>query len=308
MQIVSYHDSLFLDWDSFIKISKNGTVFHTRNFLSYHEEGRWEDASVLFYKKDVLIGVFPACKIGNRIVSHQGSTSGGLVVATTNTIEDSLEMFRLLNTHFEGNSIQFRKHEYIFDKSPAEEVEFAAQQMGYTPIHTELSTCVNLKTDTLLSKNTISKIKRGKQKLDIVFDDIAMEEYYSILSNNLKKHDATPTHSLEEMIKLKHLFPTEYILVTAKVEGKTIAGVWLLKPTPNTLHTFYIAIDYEYKSVYPLYSVFNELITYGKDNQFDFLNFGISTEDGGKVINKGLFNFKESFNGNGVVRTSYIRK
>ena len=38
-------------WDAFVASSNNGTLFHTRKFLSYHPKDRFLDHSLVFEKK-----------------------------------------------------------------------------------------------------------------------------------------------------------------------------------------------------------------------------------------------------------------
>lgn len=55
-----------LVWDKFIiNDSLNGTIYHTRIFLSYHEN-RFIDNSIMIYDKKKLIAVFPCCKINQE--------------------------------------------------------------------------------------------------------------------------------------------------------------------------------------------------------------------------------------------------
>ena len=54
-----YNSSLKSQWDNFINESKNGTFLFNRDFIEYHKN-RFKDYSILFYKLDKLIAVFPA--------------------------------------------------------------------------------------------------------------------------------------------------------------------------------------------------------------------------------------------------------
>ena len=47
-------------WDVFVQKSNNGTVFNLRTFLSYHIDRTFNDHSLMFYKKNKLVGVFSA--------------------------------------------------------------------------------------------------------------------------------------------------------------------------------------------------------------------------------------------------------
>ena len=310
IHLTKYSIQYFEQWDDFVLTSKNGTLFHTRKFLSYHPENKWVDSSLLFTnEKDKIIAVFPACLIENKIISHQGASSGGLIVGNKNTIDISLEIIDLLIEHYKSHEIVFRKHEYIFDTNPAQEVEFAAQYKGFKVDFVELSSCVDLQATPNYSKNTKSKINRSSDKIEIKFDDDNYDDFYQLLTNNLShKHKTEATHSLDEIKKLKELFPNNYFLVSAYKNDIVIASVWLLKANDSSYHTFYIALNYEYKSLYPLYTLIDSIIKHGKDHNINYLNFGISTENRGTIINKGLFNFKDSFGAFGVIRSMYSYK
>ena len=56
--VVKYENSLKKDWDNFINSSDNGTIFHHREFLTYHIGREFDDHSLLFYRKNKLVCVF----------------------------------------------------------------------------------------------------------------------------------------------------------------------------------------------------------------------------------------------------------
>ena len=49
--IRKYEISLQKEWDKFVKSSDNGTIFHERDFLTYHIGREFIDHSLLFYQK-----------------------------------------------------------------------------------------------------------------------------------------------------------------------------------------------------------------------------------------------------------------
>jgi len=302
MQIIEYCEKYFDIWDEFIKNSKNGNIFHTRKFLSYHKD-RFIDKSILIYKKNRLLGVFPAAKFKDKIISHRGSTYGGLIVRKDNKLNDTLNIWQEIKNYYK-KSIEYRKNEYIFDIYPSEEVEFAAKKIGFREIYEELSTCIDL--DFIKLSERRKRAYKKCKDLKIKFDDMDYKSYYEILETNLIKHNSTPTHLLEEMQLLKTLLPKNYFLVTIYLDNIMIAGIWLVLANSKTAHTFYIAQNYEYSNFQPLTCIVLKIIEFLQKNNFKYLNFGISTENQGKFINSGLFEFKESFGGFGVSR-KYLR-
>lgn len=51
------------EWDKFIDESDNGTIFHKREFLSYHPTGRFKDASFVITKNNKPLSLFTAALI-----------------------------------------------------------------------------------------------------------------------------------------------------------------------------------------------------------------------------------------------------
>ncbi|HET6227682.1 MAG TPA: GNAT family N-acetyltransferase, partial [Bacteroidia bacterium] len=83
-------------WDEFVRnVSRNGGIFQERDFLSYHPEGKFNDASLLFFEKGTLMAVFPAAIVSEngkeKVVSHPGSSCGGLIFHDTATLQQVLE-------------------------------------------------------------------------------------------------------------------------------------------------------------------------------------------------------------------------
>ena len=66
-------------WDNFINSSNNGTLFHYRAFLNYHENVKFNDHSLFFYKNNKLIALLPAAIKNNVFHSHPGISFGGFI-------------------------------------------------------------------------------------------------------------------------------------------------------------------------------------------------------------------------------------
>jgi len=100
MITVKQFDNNSSAWDNFVSSANNGTLFHTRRFLSYHPEGRFNDHSLEFYKKGKLVGVFPAAIVetenGRTLVSHPGASVGSFVVPEDLAFADAMEMVNQL--------------------------------------------------------------------------------------------------------------------------------------------------------------------------------------------------------------------
>ncbi|MCK4447190.1 MAG: GNAT family N-acetyltransferase, partial [Candidatus Marinimicrobia bacterium] len=62
ISIKPYEDNYFKAWDKFVWESVNGTIFHTRLFLSYHPKDRFRDGSLVFRKNDEIFALFTAAR------------------------------------------------------------------------------------------------------------------------------------------------------------------------------------------------------------------------------------------------------
>ena len=330
------HNSLEINnFDNFIDNSLNGTIFHKKAFLNYHPQDRFEDNSLLFYKKSKLIAVFPAAKMTNNegkttLKSHPGSSYGGLVIDKKMGIADTFDLIDSLTNYARENSfdfIEFRLPEKIFYNSNLDNIDFCLLHLGFYREAEELSNCIELtqfkgldfesfiskfKSDPLFKSN--NKVDRNYRhslpyNLNAEFTKSQNEigEFYEVLCKTLTKFNTKPVHSLLELNKILDTFSNTHIFVV-KHNEKVIAGQFLLKVNQNGYHMFYNAMDYEFQNMRPANFGMLHLIYNLAQKGEKYYNLGISTEKGGKVINYGLFDFKESFNSEGIIRTYWKKE
>ena len=66
MKIVKYKNNEHQElWEQYIQKSNNGTIFHLRKFLSYHQDRNFNDCSLLFYDKENIKALFSGAIINN---------------------------------------------------------------------------------------------------------------------------------------------------------------------------------------------------------------------------------------------------
>jgi hypothetical protein len=102
---------------------------------------------------------------------------------------------------------------------------------------------------------------------------------------------------------LAQRFPNAIKLYLAQQNGHALAGVVMFE-TPTVAHAQYIAANPEGRDVGALDGLFDFLIQH-YDGTHRFFDFGISNEDGGKILNEGLVTQKEEFGGSSVVHDVY---
>jgi lipid II:glycine glycyltransferase (peptidoglycan interpeptide bridge formation enzyme) len=129
------------------------------------------------------------------------------------------------------------------------------------------------------------------------------EEYYEILKNNLAmRHNVQPAHTLEEIIKLKKLFPQKIHLFGAYLDKKMIAGVVNFYCNDNVVLVFYISHNQEFQEYRAVNLLFYTIIKDAISRGLKFLDFGLFTVN--MEPNWGLGKFKENFGARGILRDS----
>jgi len=300
-------------WDNFVSSANNGTLFHTRRFLNYHHEGRFNDHSLEFYKKGKLVGVFPAALIESgdqrQLVSHPGASVGSFVVPEDLAFADALEMVEQLVDYSKRENldgIKLTQTPTIYSKRLSHYIDFALQKNGFLYAKREISSILFLEKsiDENLSKfkSTHRTAVRKAEKSGVVVketDDFA--SFYEILKKNLSiRHDVKPTHSLDELLHLKELFPDKINLFGAYIEGEMVAGVINFIATENVVLAFYISHNEDFQEVRPINLLFYKIFEWAIQKKYNVFDFGIFTVN--EEPNMGLARFKENFGASGQFR------
>jgi hypothetical protein len=294
-------------WDAFVGAAVNGTLFHTRRFLGYHPPGRFEDASVLVRDGERLVAVVPACVRGDGFFSHTGSSYGGPVVHP-----DHFRVSRLapivdaVIAHY-GGRLAMRLSESIFSQRPLDPLLYLLGRNH--AIVRELGVCRPLDAgdpiagiERASTRSAVRQLLRAGFEVTPAASDDELAAFHALLVDNLRDHGATPTHTLDEMRELcRRLGDDQVLLLGRQPGGPPVAGVWLMAASRPAWHTFYIARHADA----PLAAVPCALVRameLSRAGGARYLNFGICTEDRGRVMNLGLFDFKQSLGGEAVNR------
>ncbi|MBR2287596.1 MAG: GNAT family N-acetyltransferase [Clostridia bacterium] len=311
-------------WDELVLHgSVNGTFLQTRHFLNYHPKGRFTDASLLILQGSTLIGVIPACEAqeeGRRcFYSHRGSTFGGIILTESKYNISTLEaLFPRLESYLaqQGYACAFFKPtSAVFSHVSPELMDYFFYKEGYT-VYEELSLyldCASLAPDILASfssgrrRDTRYAIKNG-----LVFralsGDKELEDFYVLLTESLKRHQASPIHTLSELKFFRDTWLKDTVAFYGVFHGDTlIAGTMLFYFGKDVLHTQYLAQDASYASLFPMNFLNYQLIKLARDEGFRRFSFGISTEERGTYLNTGLAVFKEGFGTQAANNRSYFK-
>ena len=271
------------------------------------------DHSLEFYKKGKLVGVFPAALIESgdqrQLVSHPGASVGSFVVPEDLAFADALEMVEQLVDYSKRENldgIKLTQTPTIYSKRLSHYIDFALQKNGFLYAKREISSILFLEKsiDENLSKfkSTHRTAVRKAEKSGVVVketDDFA--SFYEILKKNLSiRHDVKPTHSLNELLHLKELFPDKINLFGAYIEEKMVAGVINFIATENVVLAFYISHNEDFQEVRPINLLFYKIFEWAIQKKYNVFDFGIFTVN--EEPNMGLARFKENFGASGQFR------
>lgn len=303
-------------WDRFVWKANNGTLFHTRRFLSYHPPDRFRDHSLIFQDGGRMRAVFPAASRtleGKRILSsHCGSSYGGIVYPESTSIRAAFGLVEALVAYGrrEGfDRIEMTLPPVIYLARPSHYLDFALYKLGFSYKKREVSSIIPLDfpRESILStfrpeaRTACRRSVKAGVKVRIGDD---FERFYPILERNLAlRHNVKPTHTLEELLLLKRLFPERVLQFGAYVEDTLVAGVTNVICNERVVLAFYISHDETYQGYRPVNRLFYEIIGWAIEEGFRFLDYGIFTVN--EDPNWGLGKFKESFGARGILRETF---
>jgi len=305
LEIKPYNVGLKETWDAVVSKAKNATFLHYRDYMDYHSH-RFVDASVLVFLKGKAVAAFPCNCIEEDIVSHGGLTYGGLLYGKDLHASEILEIFRLLGDHFRQQGkrkIIYKAVPSVFHKYPADEDLYALTRVGASLFRRDLSSVVDIEGRPKLSDSRKSTAKKAQKIGGNVVELEDLSQFHVLLTHVLKKFNAAPIHSLEELQLLKTRFPGAIKLFGTVIQERLEAAA-LIYDCGHVVHTQYLASSDDGRRSGALDFLLLTLIEKNFSGR-KYFSFGISTEDGGRVLNEGLIAQKEGFGGRGVVHDFY---
>jgi len=318
-----YNNNNNKEWEDFIIKSMNGTIFHSQEFLNYHIDRVFENHSLMFYKKNTLIGLFSASQNNpNHLFSHPGASFGGLITNEL-SLANLLEMINLIEDYAKKNNFQnitIVPTPLIYHRKLDESLLYALLWKNYVIKEQYYSSVIplenNFETHLALinrnkarSKNYYNKIV-ATNKLTIEWSN-EFDEFYPVLEKNKRKYNVRPTHSLEEILKLREIMPEKIKLLLIKKNNTVIGGNMIFIANNNVAIIFYNMIDYNYVELQIAVIQVIESIKWAYKNNFKFLDFGVSHEP--EQMNPlapkmSLIKFKHEFGAIGSLRLVMNKK
>ncbi len=275
--------------------------------MEYHSD-RFEDHSLMIFDDEKLVGCFPAHQTGTALHSHLGLTYGAFLIKApqrissgeTRLLSEKQESFY---THLVREVINYAKGK-SFQKvelklpPPFFDPEFDAHyqclmEMGFEIYEESLDLVVDLHKEWKPSPKKTAGYRNGKfNQLRLIVCDDLQEFWNKLLIPQLQeRHNAKPTHTLEEIQLLKSRFPTKILQYYAEFDGKKVAGLTLFD-FDNILKVQYAAASQEGFEKNAMDFLYLEIIQEARGSGKQFVDLGtVNNADG--TINEGLLRFKK---------------
>jgi lipid II:glycine glycyltransferase (peptidoglycan interpeptide bridge formation enzyme) len=175
-----------------------------------------------------------------------------------------------------------------------------------------ISSAIKLDPDTDLISRFSPTIRRNVRK-SLKNKDIRVEisekydEFYPILLENKSRHDVKPTHTLEDLLKLKELLPDNLKLFMVYWKDIPIGGSLMFFVNRTCSLCFYNMLLYEYEHLKPIQRIMYEVVKYSTEKGYSYLDIGVSQDtsaDNPMTPSMSLIEFKEKFDAKTVMRNT----
>lgn len=301
VSIIRYTENSKHSWNKFNSFAKNPLFMFDREYMDYHKD-RFCDHSLMFYHDDELIAILPMNEDDKTLVSHGGLSYGGFITGHNMKQHLMNECFEALIDYAVTNgfkSILYKCIPHIYHEQPAEEDRYSLFLYNASLKKIEPSTVINLKYPLKMAKGRKAQISRAKRE-GVVIRELTDEEDFNqfiSLENEIlmARHNTKAVHTGAELALLYSRFPSCIHLCGGFLDNNLISGAVIFE-YKQLLHTQYMAANNIARQIGALDLVIYTLIEKYKKEKL-WLDFGISSENGGLYLNEGLISQKEGFGG-----------
>ncbi len=304
-------------WDKALEAADNGTIFHSHEFLSYHPADRFKNHHLIFRLGDeprvLLTGAIRDVENGKALVSYPGASYGGLAYPPGLSFNHARHLVDSLLKYARSEGFQaltLTPPPIICCGQPGDVLAFHMLKSGFRYLKREITQAIPLTypeeiiLHTLCNKTRTAIRKAQKEGLivdeDIPLSDANLNIFYPLLWDNRKRLGVTPTHSLDELKRLRDLIPDKLSLSLVRQGKRAIAGILNFVCNKRVLLIFYVCHDWEYQELRPVPLLVYHSMIWARRRGFNYLDFGTSTLN--MIPNWGLIRFKENFGSLGFFR------
>ena len=301
IEVVPYGPQHAAAWNAFVAGSKNATFLFDRRFMDYHSD-RFIDASQIVTEGGKVIALFPANRTDTTLQSHGGLTYGGFLtdarmsaVRMLDVVEACLERWRRAGFA----QVDYKPIPHIYHALPSEEDLYALWRVGARLTQVDAAAAIDIARYPGFSKSKRAGVKAALRVGLTVRESADWPACWDLIGTVLaERHGTVPTHSLPEIERLAAALPDRIRLFAAYL-GDTMVSALVVFDCGATVHVQYIASDPTGRESGGIDVIVQHLLERFADRRW--LDFGISTEARGTILNGGLAMQKEMFGARTVV-------
>jgi hypothetical protein len=316
MEIIEYTPKWENRWDQFVLSSNNGTMLHLQKFFQYHKIGKFSFNHLIFLDKGNISAVLPGSVINNLTFESPIGSSYGSIVTGDIKFSKSIEVVETLINYGKEKKwkeIILTSAPRIYEKSPNENLDFAMLWLGFKYDLHYISSAIKLFPEHDIITRFQPTVRRNIRK-SLKDPDIRVEindrydEFYPILLQNKARHGVKPTHSYDDLLKLKKLLPENLKLFMIYYKDKPIAGSNLFICNNIVALCFYNMLLYEFEHLKPIHRIMYEVVRWSTEQGYRYVDIGVSQDT--KASNPmtpsmSLIDFKEKFDARTVMRNTF---
>lgn len=302
------------EWDDFCRRALNGTLFHTREFLAYHPEGRFAwDHAVIRNAAGGMAALWPAASAdeGATWWSGAGASFGGPVLPADADADTAAAAIAgmLDEAKLRGyRRVRVTPPPPLYEEGEAGIVRGALLAAGFRVERCEVFQAAPLAgkepADLLSGPARRGAAKAERERVE-VRPETAFAEFHALLERDRAAVGASPVHSAAELADLGARFADRQALLLARLDGELVAGTWLLRAAGRVALSFYVCQDREHRRLRATNLVQLRALDWACAQGCAYLDFGTSSIGG--EINPGLFEFKEAHGGRPHDRETFVR-
>lgn len=318
MEIVEYSEEWKDRWDNFVLESNNGTMFHMQRFFDYHATGKFTFNHLMFLEKGKIVAVLPGSLKNGLFESPIGASYGSIVTGDIR-FSFALELVSTLLDYGRNNGIKefmLTPAPIVYEKYQNQNLDFAMLWLGFKFDLHYISSAIKLDKERDIISRFQSTVRRNVRKT-LKNPDIRVEinerydEFYPILLSNKARHNVKPTHSYEDLIKLKTLMPENLKLFMLYYKDKPIAGSSMFFCNNEVALCFYNMLLYDYEHLKPIHRIMYEVVKWSTENNYSYVDIGVSQDtkaENPMTPSLNLIDFKEKFDAKTVMRNTFYIK
>ena len=315
MEVIKYSDEWKEKWDRFVLESNNGTMFHLQKFFDYHTPGKFKFDHLIFLEKGEIKALLPGTLTKNGLFESPVGASYGSIVTGDIKFGETMEIVSTLLTYAKANNykeLMLTAAPMIYETYQNQNLDFAMLWQGFSFSLHYISSAIKLDKERDIISRFSPTIRRNVRKTIKEFDlkveiNERYDEFYPILIENKSRHNVKPTHSYEDLMKLKELMPDRLKLFMVYYQDKPIGGSLMFYPNKNVALCFYNMLLYDYAEYKPIQRVMYEVVKDSTENGYKYVDIGVSQDtkaDNPMTPSMSLIEFKEKFDAKTIMRNT----